>query len=95
MNWNLLEYMPKVGSCRDHFNEVLCGFITVVYQTLKDTIPQNAMTPLRCATPSTSQASQLEAIQQAESAGIGIGNGKAASKLKELVTNEMGPRCYK
>nr|CAD7589120.1 unnamed protein product [Timema genevievae] len=45
MNWNLVEYLPNVGGCRDNFKAVIAGYISAVYLHLKETGIQ--VTPAR------------------------------------------------
>lgn len=87
MNWNLLEYLPNVGGCRENVSAVIAGYISAVYQYMHET--EISQTPMRKKRVTNSQtASQL--------APLGLGaHASAAQFACELIRKEMAQKLYR
>ncbi|CAG2057158.1 unnamed protein product [Timema podura] len=86
MNWNLVEYLPNVGGCRDNFKAVIAGYISAVYLHLKETGIQ--VTPARVR--------RVGSQSQTSARPLGIGaHASTAEFAKELIKGEMAQKLYR
>nr|CAD7454366.1 unnamed protein product [Timema tahoe] len=86
MNWNLVEYLPNVGGCRDNFKAVIAGYISAVYLHLRETGIQ--VTPARVR--------RVGSQSQTSERPLGIGaHASTAEFAKELIKGEMAQKLYR
>nr|CAD7397598.1 unnamed protein product [Timema poppensis] len=86
MNWNLVEYLPNVGGCRDNFKAVIAGYISAVYLHLQETGIQ--VTPARVR--------RVGSQSQTPARPLGIGaHASTAEFAKELIKGEMAQKLYR
>ncbi|XP_068086023.1 DNA polymerase epsilon catalytic subunit 1 [Anabrus simplex] len=86
MNWNLVEYLPNVGGCRENFNAVVAGYIGAIYNHLKAT--EYPQTPVRRRIK-TSQS-------QTTTQPTGLGAfATTAEYAKQLITEELAQKLYR
>nr|CAD7258615.1 unnamed protein product [Timema shepardi] len=86
MNWNLVEYLPNVGGCRDNFKAVIAGYISAVYLHLQETGIQ--VTPARVRRVGSQSQTPVRPL------GIGA-HASTAEFAKELIKGEMAQKLYR
>ncbi|GLG99117.1 DNA polymerase epsilon catalytic subunit [Gryllus bimaculatus] len=86
MNWNLVEFLPNMGGCRDSFHNVVAGYISNVYMHLKQTeypqTPVRRRVNLNLSQPST------------QPTGLG-GFADTAEYAKQLISGTLAQKLYK
>ncbi|XP_046997014.1 DNA polymerase epsilon catalytic subunit 1 [Schistocerca americana] len=86
MNWNLLEFLPNIGGCRENVSAVIAGYISAVYQHMQES--DGPQTPVRRRRVTSSQTpSQLAPLGLAAHA-------TAADFARNLIKEEMALRLY-
>ena len=86
MNWNVVEHLQNVGGCREYFSTIVAGYISAIYQHLKQV--DQPQTPVR--------QRRLGSQSQVCTPPVGIGRfTTTADYAKQLITGEMSQKLYK
>ena len=86
MNWNVVEHLRNVGGCREYFSTIIAGYISAIYQHLKE--GDQPQTPVR--------RRRLGSQSQIHPPPLGIGRfATTAEFAKQLITGEMAQKLYR
>lgn len=87
MNWNLMEVLPREAACRENFSTIIAGYISAIYQFIKESEPTSG-TPRR-------PRRRNSTLSQTITAPLGLGALEdTAAFAKKLVAGEMSQQLF-
>ena len=87
MNWNLTEYLPKVGKCQQYFDMTIATFIFHVNNHMQDIQMMGIQGPRKRRNSSLSQQ------QLTQNYGVGVSDD-ASEYAKKLLSGEISRKLF-